>query len=61
MAIEKYKMLEERFDYLLIEGTSFSGEGSLIEFDVNLLIAKNLGVPAIIPSQWCRQIIRRTR
>jgi phosphate acetyltransferase len=46
--IEKYKMLEERFDYLLIEGTSFSGEGSLIEFDVNLLIAKNLGVPAII-------------
>lgn len=46
--IEKYKTLEERFDYLLIEGTSFSGEGSLIEFDVNLLIAKNLGVPAII-------------
>jgi phosphate acetyltransferase len=33
-------MLEERFDYLLIEGTSLSGEGSLIEFDVNLLIAK---------------------
>jgi phosphate acetyltransferase len=46
--IEKYKALEERFDYILIEGTSFSGEGSLIEFDVNLLIAKNLGVPAII-------------
>ncbi|WP_194851148.1 phosphate acetyltransferase [Nonlabens antarcticus] len=46
--IEKYKAMEERFDYVLIEGTSFSGEGSLIEFDVNLMIAKNLGVPAII-------------
>lgn len=46
--IEKYKAIEERFDYVLIEGTSFAGEGSLIEFDINILIAKNLGVPAII-------------
>jgi phosphate acetyltransferase len=46
--IEKYKAVEERFDYVLIEGTSFAGEGSLIEFDINVLIAKNLGVPAII-------------
>ncbi|RMB64094.1 phosphate acetyltransferase [Dokdonia sinensis] len=46
--IEKYKAVEERFDYVLIEGTSFTGEGSLIEFDINVLIAKNLGVPAII-------------
>lgn len=46
--IEKYKAVEERFDYVLIEGTSFAGEGTLIEFDINVLIAKNLGVPAII-------------
>lgn len=46
--IEKYKAVEDRFDYVLIEGTSFTGEGSLIEFDINVLIAKNLGVPAII-------------
>ncbi|TXE16082.1 phosphate acetyltransferase [Psychroserpens burtonensis] len=46
--IEKYKALEERFDFVLIEGTSFTGEGSIIEFDINVLIAKNLGVPAII-------------
>lgn len=46
--IEKYKAVEERFDYVLIEGTSFTGEGALIEFDINVLIAKNLGVPAII-------------
>lgn len=46
--IEKYKAIEERFDFVLIEGTSFVGEGSIIEFDINILIAKNLGVPAII-------------
>jgi phosphate acetyltransferase len=46
--IEKYKALEERFDFVLIEGTSFTGEGSIMEFDINVLIAKNLGVPAII-------------
>lgn len=46
--IEKYKALEERFDFVLIEGTGYSGESSLREFDINVLIAKNLGVPAII-------------
>ena len=46
--IEKYKAVEELYDYVLIEGTSFSGEGSLIEFDINVAIARNLGVPAII-------------
>ncbi|WP_144962790.1 phosphate acetyltransferase [Gillisia sp. Hel_I_86] len=46
--IEKYKAIEERFDFVLVEGTSFTGEGSIIEFDINVLIAKNLGVPAII-------------
>jgi len=46
--IEKYKAIEERFDFVLIEGTSFTGEGSIIEFDINIIIAKNLGVPAII-------------
>ncbi len=46
--IDKYKALEERFDFVLVEGTSFIGEGSIMEFDINVLIAKNLGVPAII-------------
>src|SRR5690554_629311 len=46
--IEKYKALEKRFDFILIEGTSFTGEGSIKEFDTNILIAKNLGVPAIV-------------
>jgi phosphate acetyltransferase len=46
--IDKFKAIEERFDFVLVEGSSFVGEGSIIEFDINVLIAKNLGVPAII-------------
>ncbi|MCB0473413.1 MAG: phosphate acetyltransferase, partial [Flavobacteriaceae bacterium] len=46
--IEKYKALEEKNDFMLVEGTDFSGEGTAIELDANVLIAKNLGIPAII-------------
>ncbi len=48
LIIEKYKRLEERFDFILVEGTSFTGEGTAIELDINVLIAKNLGIPTII-------------
>ncbi len=46
--IEKYKALEERNDFMLVEGTDFSGEGVSIELDVNVYIAKNLGLPTVI-------------
>ena len=48
LIIDKYKKLEERFDFVLVEGTSFTGEGTAIELDMNVLIAKNLGLPVII-------------
>ena len=48
--IEKYKKLEAEFDYVVIEGTDFSDHASIIEMDLNTLIAKNLGVPVIIVS-----------
>jgi phosphate acetyltransferase len=48
LIIEKYKQLEDRFDFILVEGTSFTGEGTVIELDMNVLIAKNLGIPTII-------------
>ncbi|MEP6803581.1 MAG: phosphate acetyltransferase [Flavobacterium sp.] len=48
LIIEKYKKLEQRFDFVLVEGTSFTGEGTSIELDLNVLIAKNLGIPTII-------------
>ena len=46
--IHKYKTIENRYDFVLVEGTDFSGEGAIIEWDINVLIAKNLGIPAII-------------
>ncbi|TKS56636.1 phosphate acetyltransferase [Mesohalobacter halotolerans] len=48
--IEKYKTLEERNDFMLVEGTDFSGEGTAIELDANILIAQNLGLPTLIVS-----------
>lgn len=46
--INKYKKLEENFDFVLVEGSDFSGEGTVFEFDENVTIAKNLGLPVII-------------
>ncbi|MGJ8743721.1 phosphate acetyltransferase [Polaribacter sp.] len=46
--IKKFKKLEAEYDYVLVEGTDFSGEGGFTELDVNLMIAKNLGIPALI-------------
>src|SRR5690606_9775282 len=48
--ITKFKAIEERFDFVLVEGTSFSGAGAIMEWDINVLIAKNRGIPAIIIS-----------
>ncbi|MFS4491618.1 phosphate acetyltransferase [Maribacter sp. 2308TA10-17] len=46
--ISKYKGLEERFDFILVEGSDFSSDGSIIEFDLNIDIAKNLGIPVVL-------------
>ncbi len=46
--IEKYKALEENYDFILVEGTDFAGEGTATELEINTDIAKNLGIPAII-------------
>ncbi|MDT0690609.1 phosphate acetyltransferase [Salegentibacter sp. F188] len=46
--IRKYKKLEDEYDFVLVEGSDFSGEGSVFEFDVNVITARNLGIPVII-------------
>ncbi|MGB5818990.1 MAG: phosphate acetyltransferase [Saonia sp.] len=46
--IAKYKKLEERFDFILVEGSDFSSDSSIIEFDLNIDIAKNLGIPVVL-------------
>ncbi|KAB1068451.1 phosphate acetyltransferase [Tamlana haliotis] len=49
--IKRYKYLEERFDFILVEGTDFSHENSSIELDINLHLAKNLSLPVILVSR----------
>lgn len=46
--ISKYKSLEEAYDFTIIEGSDFLGEGTAFEFDANVTIAKNLGTPVVI-------------
>ena len=46
--IDKYKKSEENYDYTVIEGSDFLGEGTAFEFEYNVSIAKNLGVPVMI-------------
>lgn len=46
--ITKYKKLEDQYDFILVEGTDFAGEGVATELDINMEIAKNLGIPTII-------------
>lgn len=49
--INKYKTLEENYDFVICEGTDYIGEGSEFELDLNALIAKNLGIPVLILGQ----------
>ncbi len=46
--ITKYKELEKKCDFILIEGTDFLGDNAAFEFDMNAHIAKNLGAPVLI-------------
>jgi phosphate acetyltransferase len=45
--IRKYKQLEEKYDFIVVEGTDYLGEGTAFEFDTNAQIAKNLRAPVI--------------
>ena len=49
--LQKYKALEEKNDFVIVEGSDYVGEGSYFEFDINALVAKNLGLPALIIGQ----------
>ncbi|MCF1191385.1 phosphate acetyltransferase [Mangrovimonas sp. AS39] len=48
LIIHKYKQLENDFDFVLVEGSDFLVDGTVFEFDFNVLMAKNLRIPAII-------------
>ena len=46
--IDRFKRLQEQFDFIVVEGTDFLGGNTNIEFDGNISIAKNLGIPAVV-------------
>ncbi len=46
--LARYKEVEERCDYVVCEGTDFTGVSNAFEFDFNAAVAQNLGC-AILP------------
>lgn len=46
--IRKVKKLEERYDFTVIEGSDYLGEGTAFEFETNVTIARNLNAAVII-------------
>jgi phosphate acetyltransferase len=46
--IDRFKRLQEKSDFIVVEGTDFLGGSANIEFNGNISIAKNLGIPAAI-------------
>ncbi|WP_022825029.1 phosphate acetyltransferase [Hymenobacter norwichensis] len=46
--IHKFKTQEDNYDFTVVEGSDFVGEGTAFEFDANISIAKNLGAPVIM-------------
>lgn len=46
--IDHFKKLQEKADFTVVEGTDFLDVNTNVEFDGNISIAKNLGIPAAI-------------
>jgi phosphate acetyltransferase len=45
--LDRYKALETECDFVLCEGTDYTGVSSAFEFDFNAAVAKNLGAPIL--------------
>lgn len=46
--IDRFKTLQEHNDFVVVEGTDFMGSTTNVEFNGNITIAKNLGIPAAV-------------
>ena len=51
--LDKYKALESRCDFVLCEGTDYTGVSSAFEFDFNAGVANDLGCPIIAVVNGC--------
>ena len=45
--IEKFKELEKKYDFVLVEGLNQACFTQSLDFDINLVIAKNIGSPVV--------------
>ena len=45
--LDAYKRLERRHDFVLIEGTDYTGMTTALEFDFNARVANDLGAPVV--------------
>jgi len=63
--LEKYKALESRCDFVLCEGTDYTGVSSAFEFDFNAGVANDLGCPILAVVNGCgkspEEVIDATR
>ncbi|MGM5631799.1 phosphate acetyltransferase [Apibacter raozihei] len=46
--IQKYKALEDKYDFVLIDGTDLSSESNSLDYDLNIVIAKSLNIPVVL-------------
>jgi len=46
--IDRFKKLQDRYDFVVVEGSDFMGSSNNVEFDGNISICKNLGIPAAL-------------
>jgi len=45
--LEKYKKLENEYEFVVVEGLNSSSFSQSLDFDINLMIAQNLGIPYV--------------
>ncbi|MEN8764482.1 MAG: phosphate acetyltransferase [Wenyingzhuangia sp.] len=58
--IKQYKKMESIYDFVLVEGTDFEGDTTSMEAELNVQIAKNLGIPVIIISKASKGSVDNT-
>ena len=46
--IERFKRLQENYDFVVVEGTDFMDNNTNLEFDGNISIVRNLNIPAVV-------------
>src|SRR5690349_10067569 len=46
--IDRFKRLQEQHDFVVVEGTDFVDANTNVEFDGNISIARNLGIPTAL-------------